>query len=77
MKLSTRSIQSEDRFNGFQQVIAHLGGMLKALVRHYPDNWAFHWRGICRAVLPEGRITSNHSNLASAARATVGVTLAR
>jgi hypothetical protein len=30
-----------------------VGGMTRALVRHHPINWTFHWRGICRAITSE------------------------
>jgi hypothetical protein len=33
-----------------QQVVAHVGGMMRAVIRHRPINWMFHWRGICRAI---------------------------
>jgi hypothetical protein len=42
------------RFNSVQQIVAHVGGMTRALVRHYPINWSFHWRGICRAFSVKG-----------------------
>lgn len=51
MKLSTYAMESPEGFNSFHQIAAHLGGMTLALVRHYPINWTFHWRGICRALL--------------------------
>jgi len=35
-----------------QQIVAHMGGMMRAAIRHRPINWTFHWRGICRAVRP-------------------------
>jgi len=52
MKASTYSMQNPERFNCFQQIAAHVGGMTRAVVRHYPVNWTFHWHGICRAVSP-------------------------
>jgi hypothetical protein len=33
-----------------RQIAAHVGGMLCAVMRHYPINWKFHCRGICRAI---------------------------
>jgi hypothetical protein len=58
MKLSTYSMHGPEQFNGFQQIIAHLGGMAQAFLKHYPINWTFHWRGICRAILSESLIAS-------------------
>jgi len=70
MKLSTSSMQHPERFNSLQQIVAHLGGMIRAFVRHYPINWTFHWRGICRAILSEGWDTPKRSRTKSGARAT-------
>ena len=53
MKASTYSMGHPERLNCFQQIGAHLGGMARAVVRRYPVSWAFHWRGICRAVSSE------------------------
>jgi len=53
MKASTHSMQNPERFNCFQQIAAHVGGMTLALVRHHPVHWTFHWRGICRAIASE------------------------
>jgi hypothetical protein len=50
MKASTCFLRNPHRFNSFQQIAAHVGGMTLAFVRHKPVNWTFHWRGICRAV---------------------------
>jgi hypothetical protein len=58
MKGSTYSMHNPVRFNSVQQIAAHVGGMTRALVRHYPINWSFHWRGICRAFLCEGLISA-------------------
>jgi hypothetical protein len=33
-----------------QQIIAHLGGMAHAFIRHRPIKWKFHWCGIRRAI---------------------------
>jgi hypothetical protein len=41
------------------QILAHVGGITKAFVRHHPVNWAFHWRGICRAI--SSRRSLNHT----------------
>jgi hypothetical protein len=46
-------MRNPQRLNCFQQIAVHLGGMARAVVRHYPVNWAFHWRGIYRAVSSE------------------------
>jgi hypothetical protein len=32
--------------------VAHVGGMVRAVIRHRPINWTFHWQGICRAIRP-------------------------
>jgi hypothetical protein len=45
-----KALHNTDRLNWFQQIAAHVGGMTRALVRHHPVNWTFHWRGICRAI---------------------------
>lgn len=50
MKLSIPLRKNPDRFNCYQQIAAHVGGMTLALVRHRPIHWTFHWQGICRAV---------------------------
>lgn len=39
-----------ERINCSQQIVAHLGGMIRALMRGCPVNWRSHWRGICRAI---------------------------
>jgi hypothetical protein len=62
MKPTTYSMRVPDQFNCLQQIIAHLGGMMHAFVRHYPINWAFHWRGICRAVLPQAALPEQERN---------------
>ena len=43
---------NQHHLSAAEQIVAHLGGMLCALRRHRPLNWAFHWRGICRALWP-------------------------
>jgi hypothetical protein len=53
MKASAYSINDPERFNCFQQIAAHVGGMTRALARHHPIHWTFHWRGICRAIASE------------------------
>src|SRR5262249_35499177 len=53
MKASTDSARNPQRFGCWQQIAAHVGGMTRAFVRHYPVNWTFHWSGICRAVSSE------------------------
>jgi len=52
MKSSTWPIREPDSFGCFQQIVAHLGGMTRAWLRHRPIHFAFHWRGICRAICP-------------------------
>jgi hypothetical protein len=51
MKSSTLPIREPDGFGCFRQIVAHLGGMIRAWRRHRPIHFAFHWRGICRAIL--------------------------
>jgi hypothetical protein len=51
MKSSTLQIREPDGFGCFPQIVAHLGGMTRAWFRHRPIHFAFHWRGICRAIL--------------------------
>ena len=51
MNTETRSIQYPDQPGSCQEVIAHVGGMMRALLRHRPIYFGFHWRGICRALL--------------------------
>jgi hypothetical protein len=53
MKLATHSMRHQERFNCVQQIAAHIGGMSRAFMRHYPVNWRFHWNGICRAISSE------------------------
>jgi hypothetical protein len=53
MKTSTWPIRKPDGFGCFQQIAAHLGGMTRAWLRHCPIHFAFHWRGICRAIRPK------------------------
>ena len=61
MRLSTYPAHNPERFNSVQQIAAHVGGMTRAFVRHYPINWKFHWRGICRALLSEEWIASKEA----------------
>jgi len=51
MKTSTWPIREPDGFGCFRQIAAHLGGMTRAWLRRRPINFAFHWHGICRAIL--------------------------
>ena len=51
MKGSTRQIGEVKELGSFQQIMAHLGGMTRACLRHRPIHFAFHWSGICRAML--------------------------
>jgi hypothetical protein len=53
MKTSTWLIREPDGFGCFQQITAHVGGMTRAWLRHRPIHFAFHWRGICRAIRPK------------------------
>jgi hypothetical protein len=50
MKISTWLINEPHGFGCFQQILAHLGGMIQACLRHRPIHFAFHWNGICRAI---------------------------
>jgi hypothetical protein len=52
MKSSTWAtpIRQPDGFGCLQQIMAHLGGMTRAWLRRRPIHFAFHWRGICRAI---------------------------
>ena len=43
---------NQHHLSATQQIVAHVGGMVRAVIRHRPINWTFHWRGICRAVRP-------------------------
>jgi hypothetical protein len=66
MKLSTYSMNEPERLSCFQQIAVHLGGMTRAVARHYPINWSFHWSGICRAIWssacnPRKRTKSNYA----------------
>jgi hypothetical protein len=74
MKLSTYSACSPKSFNCFQQIAVHVGGMTRALLRHYPINWTFHWRGICRAISSQG-LTFKAGEMKSSARAVEGAAL--
>jgi len=38
------------QMTAIQQMVAHVGGMVRALIRHRPINWTFHWSGIRRAI---------------------------
>ena len=51
MKTSISPIRESDGFGCFRQIAAHLGGMTRAWLRHRPIHFAFHWHGICRAIL--------------------------
>jgi hypothetical protein len=51
MNTSIYPIREPNGFGSFQQIAAHLGGMARACVRHRPIHFAFHWRGIWRAIL--------------------------
>jgi hypothetical protein len=42
-----------------RQIIAHIGGMMLSVIRHYPVNWAFHWNGIRRAISSGQRLPQN------------------
>ena len=44
--------ENEHDISAAQQIVAHVGGMVRAVIRHRPINWTFHWRGICRAICP-------------------------
>jgi hypothetical protein len=52
MKSSTWPISEAEGFGCFRQIMAHLGGMTRACLRHRPIHFAFHCRGICRAIYP-------------------------
>jgi hypothetical protein len=32
-----------------QRIVLHIGGMMRAVLRHHPIHWTFHWNGIRRA----------------------------
>jgi len=51
MKSATWPIREPDGFGCFRQIVAHLGGMTRAWLRHRPVHFAFHWAGICRAIM--------------------------
>lgn len=51
MKTSTWQLRAPDEIGCFQQIVAHVGGMVRARLRHRPIHFTFHWRGICRALL--------------------------
>jgi hypothetical protein len=53
MKNSTWPLREQGGFGCFQQIVAHLGGMTRARLRHRLIHFAFHWRGICRAIRPK------------------------
>jgi hypothetical protein len=65
MKASTYLMDNLVRFNRFQQISAHVGGMTRAFVRHYPVNWTFHWRGICRASSSKPSFTPHGNTIKS------------
>ena len=52
MRSLTWRNRAPDGFGCFRQIVAHLGGMTRACLRHRPIHFAFHWRGICRAICP-------------------------
>ena len=64
MKTSTSPIHEPDRFGCFRQIAAHLGGMTRAWLRHRPIHFAFHCRGICRAILAGVILDSQPANRA-------------
>jgi hypothetical protein len=33
-----------------QQIVLHIGGLMRAVIRRRSINWTFHWNGICRAL---------------------------
>ena len=51
MKTSTWPICEPDGFGCLRQIAVHLGGMTRAWRRHRPIHFAFHFRGIGRAIL--------------------------
>ena len=59
----TRSIQRSDSPGTCQQILAHVGGMMLAFLRHRPIHFGFHWRGICRACLSAGLTRSKDARL--------------
>ena len=50
MKTPIWPIPDADGFGCLEQIAAHVGGMVRAYLRHRPICFAFHWRGICRAI---------------------------
>jgi hypothetical protein len=50
MKTSTDVNREAEGFGCFQQILAHLGGMTRAWWRGRPIHFAFHGRGIYRAI---------------------------
>jgi hypothetical protein len=38
--------------SAIRQIVAHVGGMVLAVLWHCSINWKFHWRGIYRAIRP-------------------------
>lgn len=51
MKTSSSQIRVPGEIGCLQQIVAHVGGMARAWLRHRPIHFTFHWRGICRALL--------------------------
>lgn len=51
MKTLTWPIREADGTGCLRQITAEHGGMTRAWFRHRPIDFAFHWRGICRAIL--------------------------
>jgi hypothetical protein len=55
MITSTWPNREPNGFGCFRQIVAHLGGMTRAWLRHRPIHFVFHGRGICRAILAGGK----------------------
>ncbi len=51
MKTSTLLIRQPEEFGCSRQIVAHIGGMTRAWLRHRPIHFVFHWHGICRALM--------------------------
>jgi len=47
---------ADDQISATRQIIAHIGGMMLAFIRHHPINWTFHWSGIRRAISSGGKL---------------------
>jgi hypothetical protein len=61
MKTPSWNFREPVGFGCRQQISAHVGGMTRAWLRRRPIHFAFHWRGICRAILSNGRPQSAHA----------------